>query len=88
MGTMKVFFWLPALLCVVSTARSEVEVIAGVRHRSRQRTFSVDFDSRGILYGVEFTKANRIFRVVDGKVEFVAGIQHNVETNKPPTGLR
>jgi sugar lactone lactonase YvrE len=87
MGMMKAFLWFPVLFCIVSNARSEVEVIAGApATEAVSEPFSVDFDSRGILYGVEFTKANRIFRVVDGKVEFVAGIQHNVETNKPVDG--
>jgi DNA-binding beta-propeller fold protein YncE len=39
--------------------------------------FSVDFGSKGAMYGVEFTKSNRIFKLTDGKLEFIAGAQHS-----------
>jgi sugar lactone lactonase YvrE len=88
MEEMKAFHWIPVLLLFVSSARSQVEVIVGApATEAVSEPFSVDFDSQGILYGVEFTKANRIFRVVDGKVEFVAGVRHNAETNKPAEGF-
>ncbi len=65
-------------------ASSQVEVIAGAPGTTAiSEPFSLDFDSRGIAYGVEFTKSNRLFRLVDGRVEFVAGVEHNVEANKP-----
>jgi len=36
--------------------------------------FSMVFDQAGVLYGVEFIKANRVFRMTpDGKVSFIAG---------------
>jgi sugar lactone lactonase YvrE len=71
----------PFLFTVSSFA--QVEVIAGAPGTTAiSEPFSVDFDSQGIAYGVEFTKANRIFRIVDGRVEFVAGVEHNVEKNK------
>lgn len=84
---------LPSILLLsilTGAARADVdfvEVVAGApRTEAVSEPFSVDFDSRGILYGVEFTKANRIFRVADGKVEFVAGVKHNAETKKPAEG--
>lgn len=70
------------------TSHAQVERIAGAPETEPvSEPFSVDFDSKGILYGVEFTKANRIFRVVDGKVEFVAGVNHNAEKEKPAPGV-
>jgi sugar lactone lactonase YvrE len=41
--------------------------------------FSVDFDSKGALYGVEFTKSNRVFKFDGSKLSFIAGVQHNAE---------
>jgi len=39
--------------------------------------FAVAFDATGRMYGVEYTRGNRLFRVaVDGAVEFVAGRFH------------
>lgn len=71
-----------------SPVRAQVEWIAGApKTEAVSEPFSVDFDSRGILHGVEFTKANRVFRVVGGKVEFVAGVKHNAEKVKPATGV-
>ncbi|MDP4583146.1 MAG: hypothetical protein NWR21_00300 [Verrucomicrobiales bacterium] len=78
-----IFYGSLALLFSAATARSQVEVIAGAPGTTAvSEPFSVDFDSRGIAYGVEFTKSNRIFRIIDGRVEFVAGVEHNVEKNK------
>ncbi len=74
------------ILCA-SSARAQVEVFAGAPATTPiSEPFSVDFDSRGTAYGVEFTKANRIFRVIDGQVEVVAGVKHNFEKNKLPPG--
>jgi len=79
--------WIPLVLFLAPSARAEVEVIVGVpATEAVSEPFSVAFDSRGVLYGVEFTKANRVFRVVDGVVEFVAGVNYNAETNKPAEG--
>ena len=72
------------LFLTAATGRTEVEVIAGAPETDVIREpFSVAFDSSGVLYGVEFTKSNRIFRLVDGQVEFVAGVGYNAEENKP-----
>ena len=39
--------------------------------------FAVAFDAQGQMYGVEYTRGNRLFRVAaDGAVEFVAGRFH------------
>ncbi len=42
--------------------------------------FSIDFTPDGTMYGVEFTKANRVFKMnAQGKVEFIAGQFWNSE---------
>ena len=69
------------------TLHAQVELIAGApKTEPVSEPFSVDFDSKGIRYGVEFTKANRIFRVVGGKLGFVAGANHNAENEKSAPG--
>lgn len=71
-----------ALAAVLSALpiHAEVEVVAGdAKTGLVSEPFSVAFDPQGVMHGVEFTKSNRIFRVVDGKVEFVAGVEYNAE---------
>ncbi len=41
--------------------------------------FSIDFDAKGVIYGVEFTKSNRVFKFDGSKLSFIAGVQHNAE---------
>ncbi|MCB1226160.1 MAG: hypothetical protein KDK99_10150 [Verrucomicrobiales bacterium] len=78
---MRCLFLLPLLSL---TAEAQVEVVAGVPATAAlSEPFSVDFDSTGVLHGIEFTKDNRIFRVRDGQVEFIAGVPHNAEKQKP-----
>lgn len=78
-----------ALITLAVNAKAGVEVIAGSPLTVEiSEPFSLDFDSKGIAYGVEFTKANRIFRIIDGQVEFVAGVRHNAETEKPGPDVR
>src|SRR5690606_29751848 len=38
--------------------------------------------AKGDLYGVEFTKSNRVFKLSGKKLEFIAGIPHNTEKIK------
>lgn len=82
---MKVFWNLSLVLFLsIASGRAQVEVIAGAPGTTVIREpFSVAFDSGGVLYGVEFTKANRIFRLVNGQVEFVAGVAYNAEGKNP-----
>ncbi|MBX3740690.1 MAG: hypothetical protein KF712_06855 [Akkermansiaceae bacterium] len=62
---------------------AEVEVIAGFPvTEAVNEPFSVDFDNKGDLYGVEFTKSNRVFKLSGKKLTFVAGINHNTEKVK------
>jgi len=46
--------------------------------------FSIDFDSKGAMYGVEFTKSNRVFKYEGDKLSFVAGVQHSEEEKGTP----
>ncbi len=64
-------------LLQVSKSPAAVDVIAGSPATEIiSEPFSVDFDAKGVLHGVEFTKSNRVFRVIKGKVEFIAGFPH------------
>lgn len=84
----------PVLLgFAVLPARAEVEVYvsgppAGAKGDPAMvnEPFSVDFTQDGTGYGVEFTKANRVFKVVaPGKVEFIAGVFHEAKKNEDNT---
>ncbi|HQW27838.1 MAG TPA: hypothetical protein PK529_01565 [Verrucomicrobiales bacterium] len=78
-----ILFWGLALITFPAPAKADVEVVAGGGGTSGiSEPFSVDFDSSGTLYGVEFTKKNRVFRVANGQVEFVAGVLYNAEKDK------
>lgn len=72
------FCWSPR------AATAAIELIVGEPATAAvSEPFSVDFDAKGALYGVEFTKSNRVFKWADGKLDFIAGIQHNAEKQKP-----
>ena len=61
-------------------AHADVELIIGEPLTSAvSEPFSIDFDSKGNLYGVEFTKSNRVFKLAGGELSFVAGVKHNAE---------
>lgn len=83
---MKIRFALSLLLAATSTApglQAAVEQIIGAPITAAvSEPFSVDFDTDKTLYGVEFTKSNRVFRWKDGKLDFIAGVQHNTEKIK------
>jgi sugar lactone lactonase YvrE len=71
-------FFLSALFA--ASAPAAVEVIVGTpATEAVSEPFSVDFDPHGVLHGVEFTKSNRVFKLADGKVQFIAGVQHSEE---------
>lgn len=66
-----------AVLLLDTRVPAAVELVVGApKTEAISEPFSVAFDPKGILHGVEFTKSNRIYRVVNGKVEFIAGAQH------------
>jgi len=81
---MKSQFLLSALLpLLVGTAAADVEVIAGAPVTDVvNEPFSVDFDAKGDLYGVEFTKSNRVFKLSGKKLEFIVGVNHGTEKNR------
>ena len=70
-----------ALLTLALTSAhvfAAVEQIAGApTTEAVSEPFSIDFDSNGAMYGVEFTKSNRIFKLDGGKLSFIAGVQHS-----------
>jgi len=74
---------IPLLLAAalsIHPIHAAVEIVAGApATEAVSEPFSVDFDPKGVMHGVEFTKSNRVFRVVNGKVEFIAGVRHNAE---------
>lgn len=83
---MKTRFVLPLVIAATVSAQglhAAVEQILGEPKTAAViEPFSVDFDSDKTLYGVEFTKSNRVFRWKDGKLDFIAGVQHNTEKVK------
>ncbi len=79
-------FLAPLLLFGTSltVAQADVQVVVGAPvTEAVSEPFSVDFDTQGAMYGVEFTKSNRVFRWSEGKLTFVAGVPHNSEKTKP-----
>jgi hypothetical protein len=49
--------------------------------------FSVDFDSAGNLYGVEWLKSNRVFKIdTGGNLSFIAGVQAQRKNNDGDQG--
>lgn len=78
-------FILCASISLCETSPAQVEIVVGAPITEEiSEPFSVGFDSEGMLHGVEFIKSNRIFRLVDGQIEFIAGVQHASEKGKSP----
>jgi DNA-binding beta-propeller fold protein YncE len=78
----RIFLFALAAACSIP-ARAEVEVLIGAPATAPlSQPFSIDFDAKGVLYGVEFTKSNRVYKFADGKLEFIAGAQRNSEKEK------
>lgn len=76
-----------AALLAAHAARADVELVVGEpATKAVSEPFSIDFDSKGDLYGVEFTKANQVFKLsaADG-FKFVAGVKHNAEVKGDAT---
>jgi sugar lactone lactonase YvrE len=83
-------------LALAAPARAEVAVLVGdpagrvTKEPNPARVnepFAVAFDAEERMYGVEYTRGNRLFRVAaDGTVEFVAGRFHvsNSRDSFPP----
>ena len=74
---------------LANAAKSEVEVIVGAPvTEAVSEPFSIDFSADGTLYGVEFTKSNRVFRLQKGKLEFIAGEPHVSDEKNTPEEVR
>lgn len=72
------------IFACVLPLRAAVEVVAGEpTTQALSEPFSVDFDAQGTLYGVEFTKTNRVFKLENQKLTFIAGLQNNAEKGSP-----
>ena len=65
---------LPLLACAAS-AFAAIEVVKVPGAEGLREPFSIAFDAQGDAYGVEFQPANRIFKLHDGKLEFVSGVK-------------
>lgn len=73
-------------VAMASAARADVAVLVGAAEgrvteepnpARVNEPFAVAFDADGRMYGVEYTRGNRLFRIAaDGAVEFVAGKFH------------
>jgi DNA-binding beta-propeller fold protein YncE len=67
---------LPLLACAAS-AFAAIEVVKLPGAEDLHEPFSIAFDAKGDAYGVEFQPANRIFKLHDGKIEYVSGVKWN-----------
>jgi sugar lactone lactonase YvrE len=65
---------LPLLACAAS-AFAAIEVVKVPGAQELREPFSIAFDAKGDAYGVEFQPANRIFKLHDGKLEYVSGVK-------------
>lgn len=78
-----------AAAALLPTAQAGIEIIAGAPvTEAVNEPFSVDFAANGDLYGVEFTKSNRLFKLSNGKLEFVAGANHDTEKNRKVADMK
>lgn len=58
-------------------ASADVRVVEGVR-----QPFSVVFDPDGVLYGVEYSDGNRVFRLDDNELTFIGGQLGGADSRK------
>ena len=64
-----------ALLACAASACAAIEVVKVPGSEGLREPFSIAFDAKGDAYGVEFQPANRIFKLHDGKLEYVSGVK-------------
>jgi DNA-binding beta-propeller fold protein YncE len=75
---------LPFLAALPNPAPASVETLVGLpKTVAISQPFSIDFDSKGVLHGVEFTRSNRVFRLTGDHLEFIAGAAHDSTKNNP-----
>ena len=65
------------LLACAASAFAAIEVVKLPGAEDLHEPFSIAFDAKGDAYGVEFQPANRIFKLHDGKIEYVSGVKWN-----------
>ena len=66
---------LPCLLALACVPLGAIEVLQGPGAAELREPFSLAFDAQGVGYGVEFQPANRIFKLHDGKIEYISGVK-------------
>lgn len=82
--------YLPLIITLLAAVslHAAVDIVVGQPATAPvSEPFSVNFDAQGVLHGVEFTKSNRVFRLVDGKVEFIAGAPHVADEKNATEGV-
>ncbi len=85
MITPRSFLFATLALSSALTSRAAIEVVAGQPTTVEvSEPFSIDFDAAGAMYGVEFTQSNRVFKLADGKLSFIAGVQHGENEKNVP----
>ena len=67
---------LPLLACAAS-AFAAIEAVKLPGAEDLHEPFSIAFDAKGDAYGVEFQPANRIFKLHEGKIEYISGVKWN-----------
>ncbi len=75
----RIFLFSLAAACAIPCLAAVELVVGEPKTAPVSEPFSVDFDAKGALYGVEFTKSNRVFKLADAKLDFIAGVPYNAE---------
>lgn len=66
--TMKTFLVSLTITLLTLIAESAPQIVTGIT-----QPFSIVFDQQGTIYGVEYENGNRIFRLKDDQLSFIAG---------------
>lgn len=78
-------FLLLSLLAITNSAPAAIEIVVGApKTEAVSEPFSIAFDSKGVLHGVEFTQVNQVYRLIHGKVEVIAGVAHKSDEKNVP----
>lgn len=76
---MKLLHFLCLAFAPLSASAAIEQIVGEPTTAAVSEPFSIDFDPKGVLHGVEFTKSNRVYRLFNNKVEFIAGVPHNAD---------
>ncbi|GBL43849.1 hypothetical protein LBMAG55_11290 [Verrucomicrobiota bacterium] len=66
---------LPCLLALACAPLGAIEVFKGPGSADLHEPFSLAFDAKGDAYGVEFQPTNRIFKLHDGRIDYISGVR-------------